>query len=80
MRLVTQPVGRKLDLRSSEGVRKWSMRLSHSENKVLVKDVKFASFDEAAAADGADDDDDEGTLNGEEKWSASLVADFDDHR
>ena len=45
-------------------VRIWKLRPPPLNDNVLVDD----------------DDDDEGTLNGEEKWSAYLVADFDDHR
>lgn len=46
VRLITQPLGRKLDLDSEDGVKTWAMRLGGTENKLVVRGVRFAGEDE----------------------------------
>ena len=60
VRIVTQPLGRRLDLTSEEGVRNWSMRLGGGETKLLIRNIRFAGADEGSDAseeEGRDDDD-----------------------
>lgn len=55
VRLVTQPLGRTLELDSAEGVRTWSVRLGAGEDIVLVKDVRFrASETERDGLEGSE--------------------------
>lgn len=62
VRLVTQPLGRKLDLSSEDGVKSWAMRLTGLETSLVVRSIHFAIEEEEEEAE--EDENDQG---GEDK-------------
>lgn len=58
VRLVTQPLGRKLDLSSEDGVKSWAMRLAGLETSLVIRNVLFAMEEEEEEAE--EDENDQG--------------------
>lgn len=58
VRLVTQPLGRKLDLSSEDGVKSWAMRLAGLETSLVIRNIHFAMEEEEEEAE--EDENDQG--------------------
>ena len=56
VRLVTKPIGRKLDLTNDDGVKTWAMRLAGGETSLIVRGVRFAAEEEEEEAEEGEDE------------------------